>query len=149
MSCEDQWLRPLPPVSDINRLYSYKMQVIFSSIMLNISIWLLYFSFCCMLCCVCLKVCDRSDRWSGRVHNRVGSCSYLLIVISSLQPGPAASATNVGASSRSPSKTVAPRAAGSTVRQRYTHIGSTKLFSIHFCRPIHKLTVSVYRWVTY
>uniref|UniRef100_A0A3B3SYG2 Protein transport protein Sec61 subunit beta n=1 Tax=Paramormyrops kingsleyae TaxID=1676925 RepID=A0A3B3SYG2_9TELE len=34
------------------------------------------------------------------------------------QPGPAASATNVGASSRSPSKAVAPRAAGSTVRQR-------------------------------
>ncbi|GCB71355.1 protein transport protein Sec61 subunit beta [Scyliorhinus torazame] len=35
-------------------------------------------------------------------------------------PGPAASATNVGASSRSPSKAVAPRAAGggSTVRQR-------------------------------
>ncbi|XP_012675907.1 protein transport protein Sec61 subunit beta [Clupea harengus] len=35
-------------------------------------------------------------------------------------PGPASSATNVGASSRSPSKTVAPRAAGSTVRQRKT-----------------------------
>ncbi|XP_048463487.1 protein transport protein Sec61 subunit beta [Rhincodon typus] len=35
-------------------------------------------------------------------------------------PGPAASATNVGASSRSPSKAVAPRNAGggSTVRQR-------------------------------
>uniref|UniRef100_A0A8C7LUG4 Uncharacterized protein n=1 Tax=Oncorhynchus mykiss TaxID=8022 RepID=A0A8C7LUG4_ONCMY len=33
-------------------------------------------------------------------------------------PGPASSATNVGAGSRSPSKTAAPRAAGSTVRQR-------------------------------
>ncbi|KAG7317840.1 hypothetical protein KOW79_018875 [Hemibagrus wyckioides] len=33
-------------------------------------------------------------------------------------PGPAASASSVGASGRSPSKTVAPRAAGSTVRQR-------------------------------
>ncbi|XP_051721999.1 protein transport protein Sec61 subunit beta [Ctenopharyngodon idella] len=33
-------------------------------------------------------------------------------------PGPAASATNVGASSRSPSKTVAPRAAGTSARQR-------------------------------
>lgn len=41
------------------------------------------------------------------------------------QPGQAASATNVGASSRSPSKTVAPRAAGSTVRQRYTCEGET------------------------
>lgn len=40
------------------------------------------------------------------------------VCVSSTQPGPAASATNVGASSRSPSKTVAPRAAGSTVRQR-------------------------------
>uniref|UniRef100_U3IUR8 SEC61 translocon subunit beta n=1 Tax=Anas platyrhynchos platyrhynchos TaxID=8840 RepID=U3IUR8_ANAPP len=34
------------------------------------------------------------------------------------QPGPSASATNVGTSGRSPSKAVAPRAAGSTVRQR-------------------------------
>ncbi|KAJ1203275.1 hypothetical protein NDU88_007063 [Pleurodeles waltl] len=33
-------------------------------------------------------------------------------------PGPAASATNVGSSSRSPSKAVAPRTSGSTVRQR-------------------------------
>ncbi|XP_051574955.1 protein transport protein Sec61 subunit beta-like isoform X2 [Myxocyprinus asiaticus] len=33
-------------------------------------------------------------------------------------PGPAASVTNVGASSRSPSKTVAPRAAGTSARQR-------------------------------
>nr|XP_008176922.1 protein transport protein Sec61 subunit beta isoform X2 [Chrysemys picta bellii] len=33
-------------------------------------------------------------------------------------PGPNPSGTNVGASSRSPSKAVAPRAAGSTVRQR-------------------------------
>ncbi|MEE6510172.1 hypothetical protein FKM82_029378 [Ascaphus truei] len=33
-------------------------------------------------------------------------------------PGPAAGATNVGGSGRSPSKAVAPRAAGSTVRQR-------------------------------
>uniref|UniRef100_A0A8P4K063 Protein transport protein Sec61 subunit beta n=1 Tax=Dicentrarchus labrax TaxID=13489 RepID=A0A8P4K063_DICLA len=41
------------------------------------------------------------------------------------QPGPAASATNVGASSRSPSKTVAPRAAGSTVRQRTTGSAGT------------------------
>uniref|UniRef100_A0A8C4KG00 SEC61 translocon subunit beta n=4 Tax=Palaeognathae TaxID=8783 RepID=A0A8C4KG00_DRONO len=35
-----------------------------------------------------------------------------------LQPGPNPSATSVGASGRSPSKAVAPRAAGSTVRQR-------------------------------
>uniref|UniRef100_A0A8C9FS74 SC61B protein n=1 Tax=Pavo cristatus TaxID=9049 RepID=A0A8C9FS74_PAVCR len=34
------------------------------------------------------------------------------------QPGPSPSATNVGTSGRSPSKAVAPRAAGSTVRQR-------------------------------
>uniref|UniRef100_A0A8V0XP40 Sec61 translocon beta subunit n=1 Tax=Gallus gallus TaxID=9031 RepID=A0A8V0XP40_CHICK len=33
-------------------------------------------------------------------------------------PGPSPSATNVGTSGRSPSKAVAPRAAGSTVRQR-------------------------------
>uniref|UniRef100_A0A803TM03 SEC61 translocon subunit beta n=1 Tax=Anolis carolinensis TaxID=28377 RepID=A0A803TM03_ANOCA len=33
-------------------------------------------------------------------------------------PGPNPSATSVGASGRSPSKAVAPRAAGSTVRQR-------------------------------
>ncbi|XP_061445499.1 protein transport protein Sec61 subunit beta [Rhineura floridana] len=33
-------------------------------------------------------------------------------------PGPNPSGTSVGASSRSPSKAVAPRAAGSTVRQR-------------------------------
>ncbi|XP_016142085.1 protein transport protein Sec61 subunit beta-like [Sinocyclocheilus grahami] len=33
-------------------------------------------------------------------------------------PGPAASATNVGTSSRSPSKTVAPRTAGTSARQR-------------------------------
>ncbi|KAG8139646.1 putative Protein transport protein [Naja naja] len=33
-------------------------------------------------------------------------------------PGPNPSATSVGASSRSPSKAVAPRATGSTVRQR-------------------------------
>ncbi|KAG5271900.1 protein transport protein Sec61 subunit beta [Sardina pilchardus] len=41
-------------------------------------------------------------------------------------PGPAASATNVGASSRSPSKTVAPRAAGSTVRQRKATSSGTR-----------------------
>ncbi|KPP66409.1 protein transport protein Sec61 subunit beta-like [Scleropages formosus] len=41
-------------------------------------------------------------------------------------PGPAASATNVGASSRSPSKAVAPRAAGSTVRQRKATSSSTR-----------------------
>ncbi|XP_018424352.1 PREDICTED: protein transport protein Sec61 subunit beta [Nanorana parkeri] len=35
-------------------------------------------------------------------------------------PGPAATSTNVGASGRSPSKAVSPRAAGSTVRQRKT-----------------------------
>lgn len=58
---------------------------------------------------------------SERGYNGVKSCSCVLILLSSPQPGPAASATNVGASSRSPSKTVAPRAAGSTVRQRYTH----------------------------
>uniref|UniRef100_A0A8C2T8B5 SEC61 translocon subunit beta n=1 Tax=Coturnix japonica TaxID=93934 RepID=A0A8C2T8B5_COTJA len=34
------------------------------------------------------------------------------------QPGPSPSSTNVGTSGRSPSKAVAPRAAGSTVRQR-------------------------------
>ncbi|KAM9575393.1 protein transport protein Sec61 subunit beta [Guaruba guarouba] len=34
------------------------------------------------------------------------------------QPGPNPSATSVGSSGRSPSKAVAPRAAGSTVRQR-------------------------------
>ncbi|KAI5092291.1 protein transport protein Sec61 subunit beta [Silurus meridionalis] len=38
--------------------------------------------------------------------------------LSRFKPGPAASASSVGASGRSPSKTVAPRAAGSTVRQR-------------------------------
>ncbi|XP_008288133.1 protein transport protein Sec61 subunit beta [Stegastes partitus] len=42
-------------------------------------------------------------------------------------PGPAASATNVGASGRSPSKTVAPRAAaGSTVRQRKATSSGTR-----------------------
>ncbi|XP_027868675.1 protein transport protein Sec61 subunit beta [Xiphophorus couchianus] len=41
-------------------------------------------------------------------------------------PGPAASATNIGASSRSPSKTVAPRAAGSTVRQRKATSSGTR-----------------------
>uniref|UniRef100_A0A8C6LW45 SEC61 translocon subunit beta n=1 Tax=Nothobranchius furzeri TaxID=105023 RepID=A0A8C6LW45_NOTFU len=41
-------------------------------------------------------------------------------------PGPAVSATNVGASGRSPSKTVAPRAAGSTVRQRKAASSSTR-----------------------
>ncbi|XP_010883007.1 protein transport protein Sec61 subunit beta [Esox lucius] len=41
-------------------------------------------------------------------------------------PGPAASATNVGAGSRSPSKTVAPRAAGSTVRQRKATSSGTR-----------------------
>ncbi|XP_028985872.1 protein transport protein Sec61 subunit beta [Betta splendens] len=41
-------------------------------------------------------------------------------------PGPASSATNVGASSRSPSKTVAPRQAGSTVRQRKATSSSTR-----------------------
>lgn len=35
-----------------------------------------------------------------------------------LQPGPTPSGTNVGSSGRSPSKAVAARAAGSTVRQR-------------------------------
>lgn len=58
------------------------------------------------------------------------------------QPGPAASATNVGASSRSPSKTVAPRAAGSTVRQRYTRQGKplplhkTDIFPSHTCQSV-------------
>ncbi|KAM9302545.1 protein transport protein Sec61 subunit beta [Morus bassanus] len=37
---------------------------------------------------------------------------------SSPAPGPSPSATNVGSAGRSPSKAVAPRAAGSTVRQR-------------------------------
>ncbi|XP_029445749.1 protein transport protein Sec61 subunit beta isoform X1 [Rhinatrema bivittatum] len=43
-------------------------------------------------------------------------------------PGPAASATNVGASGRSPSKAVAPRAAaaGSTVRQRKNASSGTR-----------------------
>ncbi|KAG2465276.1 SC61B protein, partial [Polypterus senegalus] len=41
-------------------------------------------------------------------------------------PGPAASATNVGASGRSPSKAVAPRAAGSTVRQRKATSSGTR-----------------------
>ncbi|XP_068616468.1 protein transport protein Sec61 subunit beta [Brachionichthys hirsutus] len=41
-------------------------------------------------------------------------------------PGPAASATNVGASSRSPGKSVAPRAAGSTVRQRKATSSGTR-----------------------
>ncbi|KAJ8371557.1 hypothetical protein AAFF_G00307370 [Aldrovandia affinis] len=41
-------------------------------------------------------------------------------------PGPAASATNVGASSRSPSKAVAPRTAGSTVRQRKATSSGTR-----------------------
>ncbi|XP_013877311.1 protein transport protein Sec61 subunit beta [Austrofundulus limnaeus] len=41
-------------------------------------------------------------------------------------PGPASSATNVGAAGRSPSKTVAPRAAGSTVRQRKAASSSTR-----------------------
>ncbi|XP_077381981.1 protein transport protein Sec61 subunit beta [Festucalex cinctus] len=41
-------------------------------------------------------------------------------------PGPAVSATNVGASSRSPSKTVAPRAVGSTVRQRKATSSGTR-----------------------
>ncbi|KAF7247629.1 Protein transport protein Sec61 subunit beta [Varanus komodoensis] len=48
-------------------------------------------------------------------------CIPVLMIPSPLvkfQPGPNPSATNVGASSRSPSKAVAPRAAGSTVRQR-------------------------------
>ncbi|KAI4811303.1 hypothetical protein KUCAC02_014215 [Chaenocephalus aceratus] len=49
-----------------------------------------------------------------------------VILVSSPQPGPAASATNVGASSRSPSKTVAPRAAGSTVRQRKATSSGTR-----------------------
>ncbi|KAM3615194.1 uncharacterized protein V6R79_024655 [Siganus canaliculatus] len=47
-------------------------------------------------------------------------------MLSFSQPGPAASATNVGASSRSPSKTVAPRAAGSTVRQRKATSSGTR-----------------------
>lgn len=59
---------------------------------------------------------------SERGYNGVESCSCVFIMASNPQPGPAASATNVGASSRSPSKTVAPRAAGSTVRQRYVHV---------------------------
>lgn len=46
--------------------------------------------------------------------------------IKNKMPGPAASATNVGASSRSPSKTVAPRAAGSTVRQRKATSSGTR-----------------------
>uniref|UniRef100_A0A8C5CVT2 Protein transport protein Sec61 subunit beta n=1 Tax=Gadus morhua TaxID=8049 RepID=A0A8C5CVT2_GADMO len=39
---------------------------------------------------------------------------------------PAASSASVGASGRSPSKTVAPRAAGSTVRQRKATSSSTR-----------------------
>ncbi|CAI9159154.1 unnamed protein product [Rangifer tarandus platyrhynchus] len=46
---------------------------------------------------------------SGRAHQP------LLLF---LQPGPTPSGTNVGSSGRSPSKAVAARAAGSTVRQR-------------------------------
>ncbi|MBN3321938.1 SC61B protein, partial [Atractosteus spatula] len=41
-------------------------------------------------------------------------------------PGPAASATSVGGSGRSPSKAVAPRAAGSTVRQRKATSSGTR-----------------------
>nr|XP_029526695.1 protein transport protein Sec61 subunit beta [Oncorhynchus nerka] len=41
-------------------------------------------------------------------------------------PGPASSATNVGAGSRSPRKTAAPRAAGSTVRQRKATSSGTR-----------------------
>ncbi|XP_041104139.1 protein transport protein Sec61 subunit beta [Polyodon spathula] len=41
-------------------------------------------------------------------------------------PGPAASVTNVGTSSRSPSKAVASRAAGSTVRQRKATSSGTR-----------------------
>uniref|UniRef100_A0A3P9IDM3 Protein transport protein Sec61 subunit beta n=2 Tax=Oryzias TaxID=8089 RepID=A0A3P9IDM3_ORYLA len=62
-----------------------------------------------------------SSPWPGRTPQpwaRTGSPSP--------RPGQAASATNVGASSRSPSKTVAPRAAGSTVRQRKATSSSTR-----------------------
>ncbi|TRY84555.1 hypothetical protein DNTS_001306 [Danionella cerebrum] len=48
-------------------------------------------------------------------------------------PGPAASATNVGASSRSPSKTVAPRTAGTSARQRIH--ATPKITSYH--KPLH------------
>ncbi|XP_035636490.1 protein transport protein Sec61 subunit beta [Oncorhynchus keta] len=41
-------------------------------------------------------------------------------------PGPASSATNVGAGSRSPSKTAAPCAEGSTVRQRKATSSGTR-----------------------
>ncbi|XP_040209282.1 protein transport protein Sec61 subunit beta [Rana temporaria] len=41
-------------------------------------------------------------------------------------PGPAASSASVGASGRSPSKAVSPRAAGSTVRQRKTTSSSAR-----------------------
>uniref|UniRef100_A0A3B4WN30 Uncharacterized protein n=1 Tax=Seriola lalandi dorsalis TaxID=1841481 RepID=A0A3B4WN30_SERLL len=51
---------------------------------------------------------------------------YVLYLVFLFQPGPAASATNVGASGRSPSKTVAPRAAGSTVRQRKATSSGTR-----------------------
>ncbi|KAL7394459.1 hypothetical protein ABVT39_026390 [Epinephelus coioides] len=59
---------------------------------------------------------DQANRAPCLSHN--GACF--------LDPGPAASATNVGASSRSPSKTVAPRAAGSTVRQRKATSSGTR-----------------------
>ncbi|KAF3839793.1 hypothetical protein F7725_018510 [Dissostichus mawsoni] len=54
------------------------------------------------------------------------SINHQTLSSTNTQPGPAASATNVGASSRSPSKTVAPRAAGSTVRQRKATSSGTR-----------------------
>ncbi|OWK07313.1 hypothetical protein Celaphus_00017190 [Cervus elaphus hippelaphus] len=56
----------------------------------------------------------------GRQGPEPGGCPAALtsLSFSSLQPGPTPSGTNVGSSGRSPSKAVAARAAGSTVRQR-------------------------------
>uniref|UniRef100_A0A8C0W411 Protein transport protein Sec61 subunit beta n=1 Tax=Castor canadensis TaxID=51338 RepID=A0A8C0W411_CASCN len=47
-----------------------------------------------------------------------GRAALTLSICFFLQPGPTPSGTNVGSSGRSPSKAVAARAAGSTVRQR-------------------------------
>ncbi|XP_054375550.1 protein transport protein Sec61 subunit beta isoform X1 [Pongo abelii] len=51
----------------------------------------------------------------GRCDPKEGGRRSLLPI---QQPGPTPSGTNVGSSGRSPSKAVAARAAGSTVRQR-------------------------------
>lgn len=56
-------------------------------------------------------------------------CKAIYTFIFFFQRIPAAISPNVGASGRSPSKTVAPRAAGSTVRQRYTQ----SMQSVHAC----------------